>query len=248
MSQAQKKEILAQSPQAPLPAALPTASVMTPMEMVERAIASGSGVDVIEKLMGLQERWEKSQAKKAYDEAMAQAKAELPVIVKDKRVSYSGNTGFMHETLPGIAKLIDPVLTKYGLSYRFRTASDDKSVTVTCVVSHRLGHSEENSLTGPHDKSGGKNSIQAVGSSVTYLQRYTLKGALGLAAADDDDAVAASQSPRLSIEQADTLRDLLESKGKSREKFLKWAKVESIEDIAADLYDSCVTAINKPVQ
>ena len=49
---------------------------------------------------------------------------------------------------------------------------------MTCVVSHRLGHSEENTLTAGRDESGNKNNIQAVGSTITYLQRYTLKAAL----------------------------------------------------------------------
>jgi len=39
----------------------------------------------------------------------------------------------------------------------------------------------------PFDKSGGKNDIQAIASSVTYLRRYTLTGALGISTCEDDN-------------------------------------------------------------
>jgi hypothetical protein len=65
-------------------------------------------------------------------------------------------------------------------------------VTVSCIISHRAGHSEENSLSARHDTSGNKNPIQALGSAVTYLQRYTLKAAVGVAAAADDDGQTAT--------------------------------------------------------
>lgn len=64
-------------------------------------------------------------------------------------------------------------------------------MTITCVISHRDSHGEENSLSAGADHSGEKNAIQAIGSTPTYLQRITLKVALGLAAAEDDDGKAA---------------------------------------------------------
>ena len=41
-------------------------------------------------------------------------------------------------------------------------------------------------MTALADKTGSKNAVQAIGSTVTYLQRYTLIGALGITTADDD--------------------------------------------------------------
>jgi len=162
-----------------------TSSTITPMNLLTQAVASGN-IELAEKLMSLQERWEKNEARKAFDNAMAAAKSEIPVILKNRQVTY-GNTTYNHEDLAEISRTIDPILAASGLSYRFRTLSDNQTVTVTCIISHRDGHSEENSLTGAHDVSGSKNKIQAVGSTITYLQRYTLKAALGLSAASDDD-------------------------------------------------------------
>ena len=56
----------------------------TPMEMLSRAMMSGATPDVLEKLLALQERWENNQARKAFDEAIAAARAEIPPIKKNK--------------------------------------------------------------------------------------------------------------------------------------------------------------------
>lgn len=178
-----------------LPATIPQ-SAMTPMGMLEKAITSNASVEVMEKLMGLQERWEANQARKAFDNAMSDAKAEIPIIVKNRQVGFQGRgggqaTSYKHEDMAEIARTIDPIIAKHGLSYRFRTTSEAARVIVTCVVSHRDGHSEENSLSSGHDGSGGKNAIQGLGSALTYLQRYSLKAAFGLAASADDDGISA---------------------------------------------------------
>lgn len=237
---ARKTEVEVMKPQA-------GAVVQTPMDMIARAIETGAGMETVEKLMGLQERWEKNQARKAFDEAMAVAKADMPVIVKNREVDFTsakGRTNYRHEDMAGIARQVDPILARNGLSYRFRTSSlPNEPVTVTCIISHRLGHSEENSLTAGRDESGNKNSIQAVGSTVTYLQRYTLKAALGLSASTDDDAKSVEPVETITADDVQNLRDMLKAKGAPEAPFLKWAKVSKIEDIPADYYDSCVEAI-----
>src|SRR5690606_8392781 len=118
----------------------------------------------------------------AFDAAIASAKAEIPAVAKNAK----GHNNKAYANFAAYAAVVDPVLGKWGLSYRFRTEQTDR-ITVTCVLTHKDGHAEENSLSGPPDGSGSKNAIQAIGSTLTYLQRYTLVQALGLSAADDDD-------------------------------------------------------------
>jgi hypothetical protein len=86
------------------------------------------------------------------------------------------------------------------LSYRFRTETPiNGPVIVTCIVSHRDGYSEENSLSAGRDDTGNKNSLQAMGSAITYLQRYALKASLGLAAGIDDDGRTAGEPRRAPV-------------------------------------------------
>lgn len=221
---------------------------ITPMAMLDRAVATGAGLDTIEKLMNLQDRWEKNEARKAFDEAMAAAKAEIPVIAKNREVDFTstkGRTHYRHEDLAGIAKIVDPILAQHGLSYRFRTSSQpNEPVTVTCIVSHRLGHSEENSLSAGRDETGNKNSIQAIGSTITYLQRYTLKAALGLAASADDDAAKAERQV-ITPEQADELAKAIQAGGVDINKVLTAYQIESLSDLPASRFEEARGRIAK---
>lgn len=219
-------------------------SAMTPMDMLNRAVTQGANIEVLEKLMALQERWEAGQARKAFDEAMASAKADIPTIAKNREVDFhssKGRTNYRHEDLAEIARTVDPILSRNGLSYRFRVTSNvSEPVTVTCIISHRAGHSEETTLSAGRDESGNKNSIQAVGSAITYLQRYTLKAALGLAAASDDDGAAVEAPDYVSRAQLDEIIDLAEAVGADKEKFCKYLRVGSLAEIPANRFDHAV--------
>jgi len=47
----------------------PIGAGVTPMAMLDRALASGASLEMVEKLMSLQDRWEASQGRKAFDAA-----------------------------------------------------------------------------------------------------------------------------------------------------------------------------------
>lgn len=222
-------------------------NALTPMDMVGRAVASGASIEVVEKLMALHERWEANQARKAFDEAMSAAKAEIPVIFKSREVDFTsakGRTHYRYEDLAEIARTVNPVLGQHGLSYRFRTTSPaNEPVTVTCIVSHRLGYSEENTLSAGRDESGNKNSIQAIGSTLTYLQRMTLKAALGLAASDDDDGHSVDTGEVISDEQRDRILALIDEVGANVGKFCTYMKVSAIPAIPAKRYGDAIAAL-----
>jgi hypothetical protein len=164
----------------------------TPMEMVARAVNMGADPTTLERLLALQERHEHNAARKAYAKAISNARGEIGPIFKSAEVRMgAGRPAYRYETLDDIERQVVPVFSKHGLSYRWNTKVPDNKpdwVIVTCHVEHRDGHFEENSLAGPADTSGAKNPIQAIGSAVTYLCRYTLKAALGLSATSDEDA------------------------------------------------------------
>lgn len=226
-------------------------AVVTPMEMLDRAVSSGASVETLTQLMNLQERWEANQARKAFDEAMAAVKANMPKIVKSKRVDYTtskGRTNYQYEDLASIMTQIGPVLSAHGLSVRYRTSAEpNHPITVTCIISHRLGHSEENTLMAGKDDSGNKNSIQAIGSTVTYLQRYTLKAALGLAAAADDDGGKADETTEdaetITEAQASVIRELIEKAALDTDVFCKRWQVEAITEIPMGKFNEVVRSL-----
>jgi hypothetical protein len=208
---------------------------ITPLALLDRAYATGN-IEIIERTMALYERREARAALLAFNKALAAAKAELPAIIKTREASFGpGKAAYRYEDLAGICRLIDPVLSRHGLHYRWRTeAAVGQPIVVTCVLSHEDGHSETNSLPGPADTSGSKNAIQAIVSTVTYLKRDTLKSALGLAAGQDDDghASAASASP-VTAEQIEAVRKRIVELGVNLAKFYEVMKISQLEDLTA---------------
>lgn len=219
----------------------------TPMDIVRHAVENNASIEVLEKLMALQERHDANMARKAFDEAIAAAKAKIKIVPKSRTVDFTsqkGRTNYRYEDLADIAKAIDGPLSEHGLSYRFRTSSKpNEPVGVTCIISHRDGHSEENTLCAGRDESGNKNAIQSIGSAITYLQRYTLKAALGLAASVDDDGRGATATidheaagEVIGADQEAQIKKLLDETKLDAAVFLKFFKIETLSDLPAADY------------
>lgn len=158
----------------------------TPADLLRIAVENGADLDRLEKLMALQERWEANEARKAYVAAMTAFKAEPLTIIKGKKVEYTG-TSYMHAELSDVTGVICPALARHQLSHRWDVAQDADRITVDCVITHVLGHSEKVTMQAMPDNSGKKNAIQQVASTITYLQRYTLLAATGVATKGQDD-------------------------------------------------------------
>jgi hypothetical protein len=238
----------------------PVPTVTAPMDIVRAALATGN-IEMYREAVALAKELDAIAARKAFDNAMADAKAAIPTIRKNREVAAPDKgekkgPKYRFEDLAEIARTIDPILGEHGLSYRFKVSSEiNQPIRVTCIVSHRAGHFEETTLTSGRDDGPGRNAIQQIGSTITYLQRYTLKAALGLAATQDDDGRASEPEAEpelytpptgsISQDQADQLRDLLESLSVSPKAFLQWARQKRIEEIPAEHFDSCVEKIKE---
>ena len=186
----------------------------TPDSLLAMAIQRGTPMDQLEKLMDLQDRWNKEQAKKEFFRAMKDFQSEIPVITKNKNVYYESKdrtkpaTNYNYAELDFIVEAIKPFKHRHGFSneWKYKHFKDDKGtpmIDVTCVVNHEGGHSESVSMQGPHDDSGHKNVIQQRGSTVTFLQRYTLIAAYGLTikGADNDGAKAGAAKPQATVKR-----------------------------------------------
>jgi hypothetical protein len=164
-----------------LPNAAPT------LQVLMHAIANNANLDRVEKLMALHERFEANEARKAYYAAFARFRAEPMEILKTKYVDIPGGAKFHHATLANVVDGVISSMSRVGLRHRWELTQDKGIITVTCWMTHELGHSEKTVLSGPPDTGGKKSEVQAIASTVTLLQRYTLLAAVGLAAKDLDD-------------------------------------------------------------
>ncbi|WP_422446225.1 MULTISPECIES: ERF family protein [unclassified Endozoicomonas] len=170
---------------------LPTAPTNEPTRLIELAISQNADIEKLERLMDLQERWERNDAQKQFSQAFARFQAEMPNVKKSKQTSFNTNKGgtmqYSYAAMDDIVKAINPVLHKHGLSYRFEQVMNEKVISVTCILTHSSGHSESCSMAGLPDMTGNKNPMQQLASSFSYLKKYTLTGVLGLATVDEDN-------------------------------------------------------------
>ncbi|CAB3711712.1 single-stranded DNA-binding protein [Achromobacter marplatensis] len=190
----------------------------SPMGMMLAALNQGAQLDQIEKMMDLQDRWQKGEAKKAYDTAFAAFKAEAVKIIKGKDVKDGPLKGKSYAELHDVVNAVTPALSKHGLSSSWKLTRDEKDwMEVTCYLRHVGGHEESVSMGGPPDAGGAKNAIQARASTKTYLERYTLKAITGLSEQDDDTDGNAARDEELrdswisKIAQAETLEQAVKT-------------------------------------
>lgn len=209
-------------------------------------------IESVQQLLALKREWDANEARKAFVAAMAAFKANPPKIVKNKHVRFQtekGVTEYDHATHSEVTEKIAAALGAHGLSHRWNVEQSEGRIRVTCIITHSMGHSEQVALTASADDSGRKNSIQAIGSAITYLQRYTLLSATGLTTADmdkaDNDGATAETPATISAEQIAILQALLaETKPEKRSpedhlaKFLALIKADSLESILAASYDT----------
>ena len=180
-------------------------SHVTPDQMLMRAIEKGADMDQIARFMDLRDRWEATEARKAFVAALGAFKSDPPRLTKNKEVSYTG-TKYSHASLDHVCDVIGQALAKHGLSYRWEVEQPDGAIRVTCILQHVLGHSERVSMTAPPDDSGKKNRIQQIASTTSYLERYSLLAITGMAASDmDDDAQSVSAAPVDTISEDEAL-------------------------------------------
>jgi len=232
-----------------------TPAIIDMHPMVAFAMQNGEiSAESLDKLLQVQKDWEANEARKAYAKAMASFRSEVPSISKDSTVDFTsakGRTNYRYETLDGIFRTIATALSNAGLAPTYDTKQENQNITVTCRVTHALGHFEETSMTSGADCSGNKNNIQALGSTVTYLQRYTLKALLGLSAGVDNDANNEETAIEyINKEQQKEIYSMCEKNSieiSILEKYLKSKKIMSIEEIQTWVYPKVIEKINEAI-
>lgn len=183
-------------------------------EMMISLSEKGIGPEEIEKMMAIIERQDARQAEKAFVAALADFKANPPVITKDKdNKQYKSK----YCSLENLLFCTSERMGQCGLSHRWEVSQNaqNNNVSVKCVLTHVIGHSESVQMAAPPDKSGSKNPIQEMKSTITYLKSVTLESILGVAATDanlSDDGNGFKQPKMLDGKRLSEIFDLVEVK------------------------------------
>lgn len=110
-------------------------------------------------------------------EALSKAQGSFTHVEKDGR-SHHGK----YATLPAVLDTVREGLAQNGLSIVQAPSSEGNAVSVTTRLMHVSGEWLETTISAP-----AATDIQKLGSSISYLRRYSLMAVLALAADDDDD-------------------------------------------------------------
>jgi ERF superfamily len=192
-------------------ATTPPQALTTPAELLQIAVNQNADIDKLTKLMDLQERWERNEARKAFVAAMSEFKAHAIHIAKDRGNSQYGSR---YVSLGNLVATVTPFLSQHGLSHRWEI-DQNSGIKVTCIITHIAGHSESVAMICPPDKSGAKNPIQEIKSAITYAKVCTFESVTGLASSDanlDDDGNSAGTNGALAeqLEWIENAKDIPE--------------------------------------
>lgn len=195
--------------------------------LLQIAIERNAGAEQFAMLVDAITKARREDARHQFEAALGDFKADLPAIFKTKKVSFpnkdGGRTEYSHAELAEATEIISESLEKYGLTHSWKPSEGANGRTLmTCVFRHpQSGHVEDmGTLGGPPDTSGGKNNVQAIGSTTTYLQRYTLLAACGIApkGLDNDGRTPTEGLPEdaitdycIQMQDADTIVELQKS-------------------------------------
>ena len=205
----------------------------SPNQLIAMAIHKDFDKEAFKMLIDMKQREDAKIAYSQYTVAMAAFKADPPVLIKDHQVSFksrdgSSVTSYKHARLGSITKAISSKLSEHGLSASWKTKQNGK-IIVTCRITHIGGHVEETELSADPDNSGKKNDIQATGSTITYLQRYTLLSITGLATMDQDDDGVGAENEYITEDQAMTLQSMIEEIPLSKSEQTRFMNVMQVD-------------------
>lgn len=217
-----------------------------PMQILDKAVIAGMPVETIEKLMELQERWDANRAKEAYAESMRECQQELPVVVKDAKGHNS-----RYARLETVLADIRPVYTMHGFSLSFGVEETEKEniLRVYCDCLHCHGHRERIACNFPIDTTGNKNSVQSIGSTMSYARRYLTLLVFNISIAEEDndgggslETITPEQIARLNGLMAN-IQPVAEPGENILDKILAFGGVDSLEEFPAHLYDKALSKL-----
>jgi len=228
--------------------------VRGPSSLIEMALSKGAdekALEKLEKVLELQERWEAKEAKKAYVKAMAEFKKEAPAIIKDKE-----NAQFKsrYSSIDALVNSAIPVLSKNEISHNWSFGTHENNwPSVTCTLTHSMGHQESVTMSAPPDTSGGnsKNPIQQIKSTQTYLKIATFEAVTGLVSSEgnlDDDGNSSGGIEPISPKQKAELVKEMANRKIDVKGFNKHLGINSIDELPATRFVEALTAARaKPI-
>lgn len=219
------------------------------LQVIERAARDPStDIDKMERLLAMQERIVARSAEAEFNQAMTAAQAEMGRISAD---ASNPQTHSKYASYAKLDKVLRPIYTQHGFALSFDEGDSPKPehVRVLCHVSHRAGHTRTYHKDMPADGKGAKGGdvmtkTHATGAAQSYGMRYLLKGIFNVAVGEEDKD--GNENPdTLDEKQVANLKALLTEVGANEGAFMRWAKVEALDQILAKNYQFCIEQVER---
>jgi hypothetical protein len=171
--------------------------------------------------------------------ALCNAQGQMGGAVKDSANPFFKSS---YADLTSVIKAIKQPFADNGLSYTQFPVTDENGMGVCTRLMHVSGQWLEGQFTLPVVK----RDPQAASSSLTYARRVSLSSIAGIPTADDDAESAmlrGDDKKIISDDQIIAIKKLLDETGADSEKFCKWLKVRSVDQILDIHYDRAVAAL-----
>jgi len=206
------------------------------LALIEKvALDPSVNVEKMDKILDMQERILNKQAELEFNQAMAQAMAEIPSFEKSKK-----GHNFKYATFESINKQVKPIIAKKGLFITFMTDfQSDNHVMITAKITHKSGHFQETSMRFPFDPSGSKNTIQATGSAISYGKRYTMNALLNITTHEEDDD-GFSTSKTIGKKEIERINNGLYKSGVGLDALCEYMEVDRLSDITLEKYNNAL--------
>ena len=217
---------------------------------VIKQVALDPNVDVqkMHGLLDIQERMMNKQAEMNFTAALTALQSELPRITQDAEIRHNNKLIARYAKYETIDTAIRPLLIQNGFSLRYNTRKDGDKVIVTATLSHKDGHSITDEIPLSIDASGAKNSVQGVGSTISYGKRYLVGMLLNLVFEGEDDNGEKAGFVAITPSQAEVIKRKLMETDADVVKFLEYVGADSVDQIAASNYDKAVIALNRKAE
>lgn len=206
-------------------------------------------VDVLERMMAMQERLEMREAEKAFAVALARLQSKLPQIPKDGIIYQKDGIRIRsrYAKIEGIDAIIRPMLNEEGFAFSFdcKPTADPKIFLFSGTLSHKNGHSVTKSFPLPTDTNQYRSAIQDMGSSESFAKRRLIKMHLNIVEEGEDNDGQGSDA-KITDRQSKDLRCKMEEVGQDEARFLRLiAGADRIDNILARDFDRCWMALEE---
>jgi hypothetical protein len=225
----------------------------TPTDLLALALEKGLDTETLSRFMDLQERYEATEARKAYADAMVRCQKAMPQI---QATADNPQTSSRYAKLEHINAAITPIYTKHGFSISFGEGvpAKDGDIRIEARVLHKLGHTEDYFYDLPLDIGGlrgneNKTPVQAKGSSTSYARRYLTTMIFNLTIGEDLDGNGGNGGAgRITEEQALTLDALVSENELSHTAIQREFRVAGWPQLAANRFDKVHARITQLIE